>query len=992
MHELIYLSQAMEWIKNRRLLSYFLLSLVIGHLFVASYTYSNILFLGNYPWSWIVFYYALFAIIVFLIMPLISQLGRWLLNAHSYRLFAVSLAFCATVYYFSLRTFPLSMMINSLLIIVVFHFYFALREHALVWAGDLLSFSKYKKILSVGFSLGAISSGLIIASMMHLQSLQAVTCYLLLLLVIATAVICLVRQYQKSTTADINVRKKSLTLKSIVSRPLVMLLLLFGFMLLSATYVLEFGLKALLVSNYNEIQIGYAISLIYASTNLLTLLFQLYIAERILRRLALATFVSLYAVVFMVCSVVLSLNETMLAFSACYILGFATKYSVYEPGGRLFYNVLPGKLRHLSVILQTGYLVPTAMLASSGVMYFFITVNNPIYYRVFLFICGFTSLFIMLAIRRAYNNELSKALRQNRYQSGYQESLNDCVSTNVVDIGLASGEVQQAMHSLSMIEKQRELLTIERVKKCLAMNDDIIKKKIFEILSKVEEAEFLDLVKNNLSDKDMDVIKWYGFFYLLPFVDDFAEMQSLINMDDETKNNIMKLGWDKIHLGSEENIDDLITGVVSHSNPEVRLCLLKLCECINLKGAPTIIENILKTTDVKSKLSALSLIPKYPKEALVENAISQISTPELSKVIIQNLASIDNLKISILHKYLTCYTHNLRQKRMVIYLSSHLENADAQNLFLSLTTQSDLLVRSNIARYYANHVFQYGLDTASKAVLKTKIDEEFVYYNKLIAIKKAFDNENDSRGLSIEVDFRINSAIWRSIHWIAAYIQQAEMMFLITHFNKLIRQDIRVKKAAVSLINRKLRLFPNFRQALICFINGKVIPETSSDEVREDLFDRDKLLNIVLNPKTEEDMKTSDELLLFRQFALFSELPLELVQVISEDFDKVSAAREEVLFHQGDTGDGFYLLAEGAVSLLRDDEEVSVLEKGSYFGELASIDEEPRMMTAVCKTDCVLYYIDRISFERLCDEVPEVTRAFMKQLLTYYREAMSSAT
>ena len=232
----------------------------------------------------------------------------------------------------------------------------------------------------------------------------------------------------------------------------------------------------------------------------------------------------------------------------------------------------------------------------------------------------------------------------------------------------------------------------------------------------------------------------------------------------------------------------------------------------------------------------------------------------------------------------------------------------------------------------------------------------------------------------------------RSLYWIQSYLQLEALTPLTHHLDRVLKPKSKLRGDLLPKINQRLQLFPNYQYAIKCFFDGKPIDCEELVSDTDTLYEQDNVIQLLLKPITEDDMKTADELLLFRQFPLFNDLPIEVIQVISEDFQVVNAASGEVLFNQGDVGDGFYLLADGEIDLLRDGELKVTLTKGKYFGELASIDEEPRTMSAVCKTDCSLFYIDRNSFEKLCDEVPEVTRAFMKQLLMYYRQALASAT
>lgn len=84
-----------------------------------------------------------------------------------------------------------------------------------------------------------------------------------------------------------------------------------------------------------------------------------------------------------------------------------------------------------------------------------------------------------------------------------------------------------------------------------------------------------------------------------------------------------------------------------------------------------------------------------------------------------------------------------------------------------------------------------------------------------------------------------------------------------------------------------------------------------------------------------------------------------------------------ILCLQGDRGDTFFVLVEGRVlasQRLEDGEDrlLSVLEPGQFFGELALLDNTPRMATCTAATPVTVLEIDEGTFDRLVEEVPAI--------------------
>ena len=109
---------------------------------------------------------------------------------------------------------------------------------------------------------------------------------------------------------------------------------------------------------------------------------------------------------------------------------------------------------------------------------------------------------------------------------------------------------------------------------------------------------------------------------------------------------------------------------------------------------------------------------------------------------------------------------------------------------------------------------------------------------------------------------------------------------------------------------------------------------------------------------------------LFRSIYLFKDLSDEELALISD----ITAERDffagEVIFKEGDAGDAFYAVLEGKVRISKEiegagEEALTILDKGSYFGEMALIDEFPRSASVTAHTDCRVLMMDKADFFQL---------------------------
>jgi CRP-like cAMP-binding protein len=84
----------------------------------------------------------------------------------------------------------------------------------------------------------------------------------------------------------------------------------------------------------------------------------------------------------------------------------------------------------------------------------------------------------------------------------------------------------------------------------------------------------------------------------------------------------------------------------------------------------------------------------------------------------------------------------------------------------------------------------------------------------------------------------------------------------------------------------------------------------------------------------------------------------------------------EIIFYQGDSGIGLYIIRDGEVVISRESEEgdkvvLAVFQKGDFFGELALIDNDKRSASAIAQTDTKLSVIFKPDLDEFIEKYPK---------------------
>ena len=106
------------------------------------------------------------------------------------------------------------------------------------------------------------------------------------------------------------------------------------------------------------------------------------------------------------------------------------------------------------------------------------------------------------------------------------------------------------------------------------------------------------------------------------------------------------------------------------------------------------------------------------------------------------------------------------------------------------------------------------------------------------------------------------------------------------------------------------------------------------------------------------------EVRLLRAIPIFAVLPPPALEGIARELEPVSLTRGTTLFHEGDPGDRYYAVANGAVEISRRGVVVGTAARGEGFGEIALIRDVPRTATVTATSDAQLYGVRKDLFVR----------------------------
>ncbi|MBI1801003.1 MAG: cyclic nucleotide-binding domain-containing protein [Chloroflexi bacterium] len=134
-----------------------------------------------------------------------------------------------------------------------------------------------------------------------------------------------------------------------------------------------------------------------------------------------------------------------------------------------------------------------------------------------------------------------------------------------------------------------------------------------------------------------------------------------------------------------------------------------------------------------------------------------------------------------------------------------------------------------------------------------------------------------------------------------------------------------------------------------------------------------------------------DRIALLKKNWLLAALPDQALEELIQRTPKISFQAGEVIFHDGDTGTTMYIIESGAVDIIKhaSDHEVllATFHAGDAFGEMALIEDAPRVAMARASSDVVLLEMDKPAAISILTTRPESFYQTVRVLSSRLRQA-----
>jgi CRP/FNR family cyclic AMP-dependent transcriptional regulator len=120
---------------------------------------------------------------------------------------------------------------------------------------------------------------------------------------------------------------------------------------------------------------------------------------------------------------------------------------------------------------------------------------------------------------------------------------------------------------------------------------------------------------------------------------------------------------------------------------------------------------------------------------------------------------------------------------------------------------------------------------------------------------------------------------------------------------------------------------------------------------------------------------------------LFADLTKREVQQVARLFKERRFSAGETVVKEGSGGAAFFVIDSGEATVFIHGKEHTTLKPGDYFGEIALIDQGPRMATITASSELVCYGVTFWDFRPLVEANGSIGWKLLQRMVKMYRDA-----
>lgn len=946
---------------------------------VITVAYSTALFLVSYPISWLPYWFILQAgfdsLVLFGTAPLLT---RNITNITLYAYLAIAavifLVFLSLYLHWYLTPFVFVLLLNS----------FSLIMFALAWgqansAFDLIEFKRVSNWLIAIGTIGEIVFSILTIGIVKFFGTTGLV-YFLILTVVLSSITLYPLQPLPATVKKMKhggePLKYQLYQKIFIST-----------FILSIVYVLvDYSLKFKLGQIYNGQQISQFISALMGVSNVITLLLSLFFIKWIINRFGVTRLMALIPLYWLVTAVVVIFMPSIWAIAVVAAGRYILFSSTFVVGRELTVNALPRQVRSIGQFRLRAVATPMAAGTTALILFF---LKGHINLSVLACIIVVLSLFLFFYINRidkSYVATLQEEVELKRFNMGIDLNEHNVKAIKeVVLSALASSELNLVRFGFSLLSNIQLTTLPEQVPALLQIEDADIRLNAIKCMVDCKARDQVAQLLQRLNVEHDSEVRW-KLFDAIAALDAGQGItiarQFITDAAPENRGGALRILFSAGKLDDELHAVNALKAMIYDVNVEMRKYAARVLGYLHVGHLQK--ELTLLIGDADDTVSAKAIDAVTRQNMVDELASTIIARLSKGKVFYSAQHALQKIGIQSAPLIMQNIANNKDNKNLnfdaLVRMLASITDTAVEKYFIQLAQDLNPVISDVVAKemaYRACHA-EVSREFKKQAV-------EFALREaELVSLLHFIQKQQTKKFVIAEIDSRIFLAKRRYLYWLAVDANAREVI----SFMPIILTGIQFEKAkAIELLNSLLGSRHLTEITVDIFLHEPRSPSAETLAKQNEFIDNWLQKVIEYKPHLIEGnvMQNMQKVFVLRAVELFKTLPSETLLVIAEETEVLDMQAGQTIFSVGDPPTGLFIIVSGEVEIIKNNQTINHLKENEFFGELALIDNAERSATAVAITEGTLLYLDKETFDRITDDLPEVLRGVVRIILGYLR-------
>ena len=848
-------------------------------------------------------------------------------------------------------------------------------------AFDMRSFKRAAKWVNVSGNVGALLVGSAIPLFIQLFSADALLVLLAGLIAISAVMLFLLKPLGGGGAGA---AKQSS--RSPLSYPLFRALAMGAGLMILVDTLIDYAMKAELAAAFTKEQIGAFMGPFYGVSSALTLLVQLAASGALLKSFGLTGLLAPMPLFCLLAAGAMAASPGLWTAAILRLGENIAGYSVNNIGRAVALQPLPGAIRRSGKLYLKGVANPLGTALSAGILWIAAEQIGLRGVAIAAAVCSAAWLLVSWKTARSYQGALEEAVGAGRLLGTVDEIGAESLqaSRSVAEHALASDDPSTVLFGLELLQKVGHGALPERLRHHLQSQTADVRAAAARAISAFEEGSAAStLLASRLEAEQDPEVMWRLLEGLAALkADDVIERCAML-VDSP---HAQVRGGAVLVLLVAGDLDGIIKAaltlrqMINHDDSAMRKAAARAIGALRAGKLESELRTLVADADQDVCITAIRAAGDRRAIGLASEIAQRLGSGNASYYASQALVAFGEPALPAL-------VDVARGERRIaagaaIRTLALSPSGQAEQAMLELLDDADVGARVVLSREAAARAARGASSAALALRAATLVDDEV---RTLAVISSALVTGDLEAGVLAELDQRQLLARRRLLCWLAICSRPKEVLELMPLIVCGPRQQADSTRRAAALELLESLLEKQQRSAL------GALEDSSKKSAGPALAELDDpWLRWFINAaqqKTEEDgsMNVAQKVMLLRKVDLFSELSGEILVTIAEVCEAREFTEGEQIFKEADAPDGLYVISAGSVAIKRGEKTLVRLGPSEFFGEVALLDDAPRMADAVASGDGMVLFMDRDVFRQIADDLPDVLRAIIRTLIQYLK-------